>query len=213
MSIADSISKSMQKSTSSILSSPSSATSSSSADLGMDLGTSASWTDFSAFTWKGWLLVIFILAILGINIFAILGRGADEANSIFGPIIKKITALFVGTTGQIVGTSAVGAKAVIDNTTDVADKTLAKIADAAVVGGTAPTAPPNPARKGPVLVPPEPQGTDVMPPDHGPVPGPGYCYLGSGDPFRTCAQVGYQDLCMSGEVFPTHDQCVNPAMR
>lgn len=232
-SIADSISKSMRRTTSSILS-PTEASTSTSASSLMDSTSSSgnmgnmsnnNWIDISAYTWKGWMLIILVLAILGINIFAILGRGADEATSIFGPIINKITGLFIGTTSQIIGTSASGAKTVIDSTTDVADKTLSKIASITPVSGSgsgssssgsssgSTISPPNPARRSPIAPPPEPQGSIGMPPDHGPVHGPGFCYVGSGDPFRTCAQVGYDDLCMSGEVFPTHDQCVNPAMR
>lgn len=179
--------------------------------------SAASWS-LASMTWKGWALIIFILAILGVNIFAILGRGTAEVADIFGPIIKKVTALFVGTTGQIVGTSAAGAKAVVGVAADVTDKALTTVQDVATPhpdggSGSGGDAPPNPAKRPPPGPPPMPHGgTGEMPPEHG-AHGPGFCYVGSDDAFRSCVKVGYDDLCMSGEIFPTHELCVNPSLR
>ena len=41
----------------------------------------------------------------------------------------------------------------------------------------------------------------------------GWCFIGSGEGYRTCAQVTESDICMSGKIFPTHDVCVNPTLR
>lgn len=43
----------------------------------------------------------------------------------------------------------------------------------------------------------------------------GWCFVGEMYPsgVRTCAKVGVNDTCMSGQVFPTQDICVNPALR
>ena len=41
----------------------------------------------------------------------------------------------------------------------------------------------------------------------------GYCYIGEDRGFRSCIQVGEQDTCMSGDIFPTHAVCVNPRLR
>ena len=41
----------------------------------------------------------------------------------------------------------------------------------------------------------------------------GYCYIGEDRGFRSCIQVGEQDTCMSGDIFPTHAICVNPRLR
>lgn len=181
-----------------------------------DAAGSSAWS-FAAMTWKGWALVIFILAILGINIFAILGRGTAEIADIFGPIIKKVVGLFVGTTGQIVGTSAAGAKAVVGAAADITDKALTEVQNVATPHPEegAPGMPPNPAKRPPpggMPPPPEPHGGGDMPPEHG-AHGPGFCYVGSDDAFRSCVKVGYDDLCMSGEIFPTHELCVNPNLR
>ena len=41
----------------------------------------------------------------------------------------------------------------------------------------------------------------------------GYCYIGEDRGFRSCIQIGEQDTCMSGDIFPTHAICINPRLR
>ena len=41
----------------------------------------------------------------------------------------------------------------------------------------------------------------------------GYCYVGYDKGFRTCINVNQAHECMSGEIFPTMDVCVNPSLR
>ena len=41
----------------------------------------------------------------------------------------------------------------------------------------------------------------------------GYCYIGEDRGFRSCAKVGVSDKCMSGDIFPSHEICVNPTLR
>ena len=41
----------------------------------------------------------------------------------------------------------------------------------------------------------------------------GWCYIGMDRNTRTCSQVGVNDLCMSGDIFPSQDICMNPRLR
>jgi hypothetical protein len=41
----------------------------------------------------------------------------------------------------------------------------------------------------------------------------GWCYIGTDRGVRTCSQVGVKDTCMSGDIFPSQDICVNPSLR
>jgi hypothetical protein len=41
----------------------------------------------------------------------------------------------------------------------------------------------------------------------------GWCFVGTDRGFRSCVEVGEQDKCMSGEIFPRQDICVNPSLR
>ena len=41
----------------------------------------------------------------------------------------------------------------------------------------------------------------------------GYCYIGEDRGFRSCIKVSQDMKCMSGDIFPTMDVCVNPRLR
>lgn len=41
----------------------------------------------------------------------------------------------------------------------------------------------------------------------------GWCYIGTDNGVRTCGEVGVNDQCMSGDIFPSQDICVNPQLR
>jgi hypothetical protein len=41
----------------------------------------------------------------------------------------------------------------------------------------------------------------------------GFCYIGEDRGFRSCIRVGENDQCMSGDIFPTMDICINPNLR
>jgi len=41
----------------------------------------------------------------------------------------------------------------------------------------------------------------------------GWCFIGEDRGYRTCAQVDANDTCMSGDIFPSHEICVNPNLR
>jgi hypothetical protein len=41
----------------------------------------------------------------------------------------------------------------------------------------------------------------------------GWCYIGEDHGIRTCAEIGVNDVCMSGDVFPNQAICMNPNLR
>ena len=41
----------------------------------------------------------------------------------------------------------------------------------------------------------------------------GWCFIGEDRGFRSCINVGENDTCMSGDIFPTSEICVNPNLR
>jgi len=41
----------------------------------------------------------------------------------------------------------------------------------------------------------------------------GWCYIGEERGFRSCIEVGDNDLCMSGNIFPSQEICINPTLR
>jgi hypothetical protein len=41
----------------------------------------------------------------------------------------------------------------------------------------------------------------------------GWCFIGDDLGVRTCASIGVNDVCMSGDVFPSQEICMNPNLR
>jgi len=41
----------------------------------------------------------------------------------------------------------------------------------------------------------------------------GWCYIGEDQGIRACAEVGVNDMCMSGDIFPSLEICMNPKLR
>ena len=41
----------------------------------------------------------------------------------------------------------------------------------------------------------------------------GWCFIGEDRGYRSCAMVGVNDKCMSGDIFPSKQICVNPNLR
>ena len=178
-----------------------------------------------------WLLIILILTFLGFNIFVYLAKGTEELNNIFGPIIKFFSSFFGKVTGQVIDVSAEGGKAVVNTGAGAIDTGLTAIQSIT----------PNKANSSVPSVPVTQNQPDVMsnntlnkalntsqsqqPANNdyqadeasssiqsGP-PKSGWCYIGEDRGFRTCAQVGVNDKCMSGDIFPSQEICVNPNLR
>ena len=139
--------------------------------------------------------------------------------------------VFGNTVGQVVDVSAEGAKAVVDTSAGVADAGLSGVQEIT----------PNKASSSVPSVPVTKNQPDVMSNNSlnkalntsqssqqinndyeadeasssiqsGP-PKSGWCYIGEDRGFRTCAEVGPNDKCMSGDIFPSQDLCVNPNLR
>ena len=41
----------------------------------------------------------------------------------------------------------------------------------------------------------------------------GYCYIGTDRTFRSCVKINPGDVCMSNQIYPTKDICINPNLR
>ena len=175
-----------------------------------------------------WIIIILILAFLGFNIFAYLAKGTQDITNLFGPLFQSIFGTTAKVTGQTVDVSAEGAKAVVGGAAGAVNTGLT-----AVQQQVAPS-----TNKGqPIDTSDQQHRTNIMdqsslnqalntagahPEDveadmaNSSIQGggkAGWCYIGDDRGFRSCLQVGVNDTCMSGEIFPTHDICVNPGLR
>lgn len=182
-----------------------------------------------------WLLIFLILSFLGFNIFVYLAKGTQDVTSFFAPLVNKVAGLFVGVTGQVVNVSAEGAKAVVNTSAKIADTGLSAVQDVTPQGavsknkGTplqnnnntpdiAKANTLNRAINSSTSQNQQQNGEDFKEDDttssiqQGSSKA-GWCYIGEDRGFRSCSEVGPNDTCMSGNIFPSNEICVNPNLR
>jgi hypothetical protein len=177
-----------------------------------------------------WLLIILILAFLGFNIFVYLAKGTQTIADIFAPLTEKIFGTTVSVTGQAIDISAEGAKAVVGGTAGAIESGLTAVQD------ITPNGAPSSIKGQPITQ----QKIDMMQQStlnkalntaQSQTPGDqdyqayeasssvhsvgkaGWCFIGDDRGFRSCAQVGVNDTCMSGDIFPSQEICMNPSLR
>lgn len=205
----------------------------SSTSSGDDTGIFSGIKNVSAFTW---VLIIFLLAFFGFNIFVYLAKGTEEITSIFKPLVDGVLALTAHISSIFIGVTAAGTKTIVSGTADVLDTGLSKIENRAekVQEKTTPSS----LQSQPVTTnqtnqtmdnntlnkslntakASQPQNGDYEADNSGSTiqsgsGKSGWCYIGEDRGFRSCMEIGDNDKCMSGDIFPSKDICVNPNLR
>lgn len=140
--------------------------------------------------WKV-LLILIILAILGINIFFYIYRGAKI-------ISKDIESGIIQTASNIGQTST----SIMKKTADTSESILKELENDLI---------PKIEYKNPRF---DSNDSQSIISNNKPVTGTsGYCYVGLDKNIRSCVQMYPSDVCMSGNVFPSMDICINPSLR
>jgi len=180
-----------------------------------------------------WIIIILILAFLGFNIFIYLAKGTQDIANFFAPLLKSVFGITLATTGKVVDVSAEGAKAVVSSTANVIDKGLTNVQN--VIPKQSSTSIPNQSISSTIPSPNPVENTSLnralntskqsqqnstneyeaneATSSINNSSKSGWCYIGEDRGFRTCAQVGVNDECMSGDIFPTNEICINPSLR
>tara|TARA_Y100000389_G_scaffold204573_1_gene258063 strand:+ start:9651 stop:10334 length:684 start_codon:yes stop_codon:yes gene_type:complete len=170
-----------------------------------------------------YILIILILAFLGFNIFTALGDATDKTTGILGTLLEKIGYGAGETVKQTVNTVARGAKlgvnvaaGSVDDAVDLIEKGVGvknvkfnridnkNISTEKAIKN---------AQKNKSNLNTAPEPDDAMSSTQKSQNKAGYCYIGEDRGFRSCIKVGEGDKCMSGEIFPSQDICINPNLR
>ena len=194
---------------------------------------------FQSITWQTWLIIIIVLAILGFNVFYYLAAGTQEIHNLLAPILKLFGNTTIDVTKQVVSTGATGIAGTVNASANLIDTGLTSVQNtvlqpqgassvpkqAALVAAqplqnvsnalattinTAATA----ANNSHMLQ----EETPGVEPDYANSTiqtggQEGWCYIGTEDGYRSCAYVSASDKCVSGDIFPTSQICVNPKLR
>jgi hypothetical protein len=175
-----------------------------------------------------WLLIILILAFLGFNVFVYLAKGTQDITNFFGPLFEKIFGTAASVTGQVVDVSAEGAKAVVSGSAAALNTGLTAVQD--ITPNSAPSsiqtqsiqgtsvsqqnvAANNTLNKALNTSQSGQQNEDYQAQEANSSLKAGWCFIGEDRGYRTCGQVGVNDKCMSGDIFPSQELCINPNLR
>lgn len=181
-----------------------------------------------------WIIIILIFAFLGFNIFVYLAKGTQEITGFFGPFLQNILGTTTSVAGQAIDVSAEGAKAVVSGTAGAVNTGLTAVQN--ITPNQAPSSIKTQSIQNTIQPPDQVANTTLNKALNtaksqdlnneyqaneassslygGATSGKaGWCYIGEDRGFRSCAQVGVNDKCMSGDIFPSQEICVNPNLR
>lgn len=163
------------------------------------------------------LLILLSLSFLGINLLLIVGNFFQLLIQIFGPLVTQILSIFGYTTGTVLNVSADIVSDTAKTGIDIAEGTVHSIGDLlkkASYAGVDPRAKQSLDQtlnlsNVRMTIPSPSQSTS-------PIQNPivagkqSWCLVGEYEGKRGCVQVGDQDKCLSGQIYPTQAQCLQP---
>lgn len=164
------------------------------------------------------LLVILVLSLLGINVFTIFGNLLQQLINIFNPVVSKGLSDLGYASGTVIDkssdvvadTSKVGIDILHDTVQSVGDLLVKasgkevgseKNIDIAI-------------NQPPTIVPKNPSPDATTSPIQSSVASSKnkWCLVGEYNGARGCVSITDEDKCLSGQVFPTQQMCLNPTM-
>jgi hypothetical protein len=175
-----------------------------------------------------WIIIFLILTFLGFNLFVYLAKGTQDINSFFTSITSNILEFFGMLTGKVADTSTGLVNAGSTGLQSVSQSAEGNKASSSVGGTPIPNSIPQPdimqnntlnkALNNSNVQQNIGQSDDYEADDStssiqkSQTKG-GYCYIGEERGYRSCMPVNENDTCMSGEIFPTQEICINPSLR
>jgi hypothetical protein len=169
------------------------------------------------------LSVLLILSFLGINILAIFGNFIQTIVSIFGPLVTQILSIFGYTAGTLIDKSAEIVTDTAKTGIDIAGGTVGSIGDLikdASRSGVDERAKQqldnsiNFSKHSTNIYTKQPEPDSTTNPIQKPITSnkAGWCLVGEYEGRRGCIQVGQEDKCLSGQVYPNQKMCLNPTL-
>jgi len=184
-------------------------------------------------------MIILILAFLGFNLFGTLGEITDKLKQLLAPLLSTLGYDIGQTIKQTTQVSATGAKAGIDiaagtiddavtllekgvGVKDVSFKHIDDRTPTTHIDDRTPTTHidnrttnqdvfnQSVKHKQRMTPSPDEAGSTTQ---RTTIPKSGFCYIGEDRGFRSCIKVENADECMSGDIFPSREICVNPNLR
>lgn len=164
-------------------------------------------------------LLILILSFFGINIFTYLSNIVDYITTLLKPLFTKSSSFISNALRNILSVSYVGSRQIIDTGSETS-KNIIDTSSKGLTSGIDLLE--NNLKQKKSVVNPENENIlsdDVKNKEQEPMPvkssslTSGYCFIGKINDIRSCAKVTSKEQCMSGDIYPTKDICINPKLR
>ena len=183
---------------------------------------------FKWFFFNRYMLIAIILAYMGFNLFSFFGSLVKTIMDIIRPFISILGYTTGETAKEVVKVAKVGSKGVIDVAAGVTtgginilEKGLTGSSSKKTTNGNGQAAPQASASSASSAAGagaakssfPIPDDAGSKTQANKAKSKSGYCYIGEDRGFRSCIQVNDSDTCMSGDIFPTQEICINPSLR
>lgn len=188
----------------------------------------------SNISWLSWLVLVLIFAFLGFNIFYYLAQGTESVSNVFAPLLKSLLGITIGTTSQAIDVAAEGGKAVTSGTAAGINTGLSAVQEVTPNAAKSSVSSTNVQKNKEIEESKnslnnalsnsnknkrntakedddyEPHQASSSVHETGKA---GWCFIGEDKGYRTCSKVGENDKCMSGDIFPSQEICINPNLR
>lgn len=171
-------------------------------DIVTNMPESVSSNGNSGKMWK-YVIIFLVLALLGLNLLTYFGQLSYLVGSLVDSVLdlfRPILAYFGYGIGEVAKTTVNVTAGAITGGIDVLEKGLKKpLQKKDVKKNLKPQKHPLPAESNSL----QGKGNRKA----------GFCYIGEDRGFRSCISVGEGDDCMSQDIYPTMNQCINPNLR
>ncbi len=178
-------------------------------DFGSDSSSSSGILDwFRNIGITTWIIIIILFSFLGFNIFSYLEKGTDEVTSFLKPISDFIASIFGKNTSENVDVSKKTANEEKEEKEkeEEEEKKRPENPEVKALNKALNTSKPIEDTK-------DYQEDDSSSNIQRGTAKSGWCYIGEDRGFRTCANIESKDECMSGDIFPSNEICMNPSLR
>jgi hypothetical protein len=156
------------------------------------------------------LCVLLVLSFLGINVLLLFGNLIQSIVGVIGPLFSQILGIFGYTAGSIIVKTADVVSDTAITGIQIAEGTVNSVGN--LLKGTSA---PDVNMNAQVSLTNALNGTGASSTASSPAVaafGGGWCLVGQYQGVNGCIAVGPQDTCMSGQVFPNQQMCLNPTM-
>ena len=189
--------------------------------------TSSNNSWYNNISWITIFLIIIMLALLGINIFVYLADGTKNISDILGATLKKIFYTSGDVTSEVTKDVVQGSADGLKKGVDTIENTIINTVDAVtgkngIIGDISQ---PSTEQNEVIKTNTQNKGVsyeDVRCKDGCPFPSAnelnttdkfGWCLIGEENGERSCIEINQNDMCMSGDIYPSRNVCINPNLR